>query len=356
MALEFTEQPLIQEGPTSVGSVVSSFREFAAGAGVNVAKLNKEGFFIGAGDFSSAPFRVDYTGHVVATSAEFPSDASKLDALGGAYNSAASGARVRIMSDANTGLLIVDDAGAEVFKALVGGTDVGDVIIGNYAGNKGLKWDKSAATFTVRGTLNADDITAGTLTGRTIKAVGTGVASDVWMDSTAGTVSFYYGGVKKSDIYCDTSGTLLVTAVNDVLLQSTDTFVIDSGSRFDVFADAAIRMNFNYNGGTDSFLIYSNSVNVLQIDSSGHLYTGGNIIASGNVTGVDILSTDDIQCGDTFRSSDGTAGGNYTSLGFITSIRANGGNLEAKYREITVKDGLVTSISAESGWNNMGPY
>lgn len=354
--LEFEEQPLVQEGPTSVGSVLSNFREFSAGAGINVAKLNKEGWFIGGSDFASAPFSVDYTGHVIATSADFPHDSTKLDALGGAYNTAASGARVRIFPDANTGLLIVDDAGAEVFKALIAGADVGDVIIGNYAGNKGLKWDKSAATFTVRGSLNADDITAGTLTGRTIKAVGTGVASDVWLDSSAGTVSFYYGGVKKADIYCDTSGTLLITAVNDVLLQSTDDFVIDSNGSFDLFADSAIRMQYNYNGGTDSFLLYSNSVNMLQLDANGDLYIGRHIVASGNVTGVDILSTDDIQCGDTFRSSDGSAGGNYTSIGFVTSIRANGGNLEAKYREITVKDGLVTNIAAESGWNNMGPY
>jgi len=60
------------------------------------------------------------------------------------YQSAGSGARVLIFPDANTGIQIIDDAAADVFKVLVGGTDVGDVIIGNYAGGQGMKYDKSA--------------------------------------------------------------------------------------------------------------------------------------------------------------------------------------------------------------------
>lgn len=98
----------------------------------------------------------------------------KLDKLGGAYNSASSGARVRIFPDSSTGIQIIDDGGADVFKVLVGGTDVGDVIIGNYAGGQGIKYDKSAGTTTFAGSLSAASgtlgtITAGTLTGTTIQ-------------------------------------------------------------------------------------------------------------------------------------------------------------------------------------------
>jgi hypothetical protein len=78
-------------------------------------------------------------------------DNNKLNAVGGAYDSAASGARVRIFPDANTGIQVIDDGAADVFKVIVGGTDVGDVIIGNYAGGQGIKYDKSAATTTFQG-------------------------------------------------------------------------------------------------------------------------------------------------------------------------------------------------------------
>ncbi|MFA6171959.1 MAG: DNRLRE domain-containing protein [Patescibacteria group bacterium] len=78
---------------------------------------------------------------------------SKLDKTGGAYQSAASGSRVLIFPDLNTGIQIIDDSGNDVFKVLVGGTDVGDIVMGNFASDKGLKWDKSAGTFTVKGSL-----------------------------------------------------------------------------------------------------------------------------------------------------------------------------------------------------------
>ena len=76
----------------------------------------------------------------------------KVAALAGSYASAASGARVLIFPDANTGLQVIDDAANDVFKCLVGGTDVGDVIIGNYSGGQGIFYDKSASTTTALGT------------------------------------------------------------------------------------------------------------------------------------------------------------------------------------------------------------
>jgi len=82
---------------------------------------------------------IDLSGYLIAT--------------GGAYKTAASGARVEIFPDANTGIVVYDNDAAEVFKVMVGdglGT-IGDVTIGDYASNKGLQWDKSAATFTVKG-------------------------------------------------------------------------------------------------------------------------------------------------------------------------------------------------------------
>jgi hypothetical protein len=192
------------------------------------------------------------------------------------------------------------------------------------------------------------NFSGGTFTG-TVKAIGTTASSDVWVDGSTGSLRFFYNNTEIGYLYANTSAQVLLHSGNDMFLSADDTISIDSGSSFDVFADSIIRMHYNYNGGVDSFYIYSNGSQMLQLDNSGNLFVSGQIGGSS-------LSGGDIQCGDQFRSSDGTAGGNYTSYGFITSIRANGGNLEAKYREITVKDGLVTNIAAESSWQNMGAY
>ena len=80
---------------------------------------------------------------------------TRLLATGGSYASAASGARVLIFPDANTGIQITDGTN-DVFKVLVGGADVGDVTIGNYSGGQGILYDKSV------GTINYKNIKIGT--------------------------------------------------------------------------------------------------------------------------------------------------------------------------------------------------
>lgn len=62
---------------------------------------------------------------------------------------ATTGARLELMPDANNGLVIIDDDGNDVIRAIIGGADIGDLIIGNYTGNQGVKYDKSANTFDV---------------------------------------------------------------------------------------------------------------------------------------------------------------------------------------------------------------
>lgn len=81
-------------------------------------------------------------------------DSSKLDvtgmatflpADGGSYKTASGNPNLKIFPSANIGLQAVDDAGSNVFKIEVGGTNVGDVTIGNYTGGQGILFDKSAA-------------------------------------------------------------------------------------------------------------------------------------------------------------------------------------------------------------------
>jgi len=115
------------------GSVISSFE-----LGVSGVQLQGE--------------CININGSTTFSSGYDPTD--KVAEIGGSYDSAASGARVRIFPDANTGIQVIDNAAADVFKVLVGGADVGDVIIGASAGQH-VKWDKSAASLLINGLLAA---------------------------------------------------------------------------------------------------------------------------------------------------------------------------------------------------------
>ena len=157
---------LIDGGDIYTGSVTLAKLSF-----VPLTSIGTVSQIVATINASPEGIKIDADNIKIAGTTEFSSGydpTTKVAGTGGTYQSAASGARVLIFPDANTAIRIIDDAAADVFKALVGGVDVGDVIIGNYAGNKGLKWDKSAGTFTVRGTLVANDITTGTLPGAVV--------------------------------------------------------------------------------------------------------------------------------------------------------------------------------------------
>ncbi len=96
---------------------------------------------------------------------------------GGQYTTtAATAAKVMLLPDANTGIVAyASDGTTVVFRVIVGGTDVGDVQLGNYSGNNGALWDNSAGTFNIRGTMNA-----GTGTRVQMDADGDNIA---WYDS-----------------------------------------------------------------------------------------------------------------------------------------------------------------------------
>ncbi len=66
------------------------------------------------------------------------------------------------------------------FADVAGSGYAGDFRLGDYPSGKFMFWDNSAGTLTIRGSLNANDITAGTITGRTLRtaepAAGVGSA------------------------------------------------------------------------------------------------------------------------------------------------------------------------------------
>jgi hypothetical protein len=147
----------IDGGNVTANTITTSqlnFTPFDSGTVIATINASAEGIKIDADNISisgSTTFSSGYdpTGRVLS--------------IGGTYDSAASGARVRIFPDANTGLQIIDNVGSDVFKAIIGGTDVGDVIIGNYAGAQGIKYDKSLDTTTFLGSVIAKNSSISTV-------------------------------------------------------------------------------------------------------------------------------------------------------------------------------------------------
>jgi hypothetical protein len=144
------------------------------------------------------------------------------------------GARVELLPDANTGIAIIDDGGADVFKAIIGGADIGDVIIGNYAGGQGLKYDKSAGKILYKniawsevvddnGSAPADNATVGAIAGTDLideeddVLVGTRIKNDFQAGTdllayadTEGSVATLSYEVKKEILISNNKGVLTI--------------------------------------------------------------------------------------------------------------------------------------------------
>jgi len=137
---------------------------------------------------------------------------------GATIQTATSGARVLLNTDK---LVAYDDAGAEVLKVLISGTDVGDVIIGDFANDKGLKWDKSAGTFTVKGSfmtsasgqrveLDNDEMRFYDSSGNQVVTMGTTLAGRLYIKPYGGTgLYILYAQANANNLveFRDTKGT-----------------------------------------------------------------------------------------------------------------------------------------------------
>lgn len=230
---------------------------------------------------------------------------------------------------------------SKIAAAAVGSAAIASAAIGTAHIANGAILNAHIADATIQNAkiydLSADKINAGTLTGRTVKA-NNGSGADIWLENS-GYLRFRYGGSSKAYIACDTSGNLYANADEDILLYTnTGDFFTKGGSVLMQSRDDFI-IQYNQNGGSDSFTLFNNGNVAMYVDDNKSMYVDN-----------DIQNGGDIRCGGTFKSSDGSNGGNYSSYGFVTSVRLNGGATQAKYREITVKDGLITHISSESNW------
>ena len=234
---------------------------------------------------NTAADATDYTGNTIS---------------GVSVQSAGAGARVLIFPDANTGIQVIDDGGNDVFVALVGGADVGDVIVGDYANDKGMKWDKSAGSFTVLGLMQT-------------AASGKRMV----MDNSDNTMRFYSSIAGNPNVMTFDDG--IVGSIPGILISSVNGGIIrieDSDSGFDFAAINAYSTNIrlHISSAHDEAVIYAQNVETTTSDTkgvicaaiaagkTGALFTGihstvvfkvdhlGNITVAGTVDGRDIAT------------------------------------------------------------------
>lgn len=277
---------------------------------------------------------------------------TKVDELAGSYASAASGARVLIFPDANTGIQVIDNGGADVFKAIVGGTNVGDVILGDFSSNKYVMWDKSTTTLTLGSAAYVDDRLASTLadainsSGNLVTdVINTKIntsAKNILSDFNFGTTD-YAGAVKAGDITWNTT-TGAITGGSGIVVYrggivgakaGVATFSIDASTGDATFAGALSAATGTFVGSVS----IGSGNNIFKADSNG-IYLGNATFASapfrvdmaGNAK-VSSLARDDYHWFTIFESVDGyskTFGGagtiTATSDGALLTTGASNGN------------------------------
>lgn len=215
--------------------------EMHIGSGATSFHVNGYGdHWAGADALASAPFSVTKSG--------------KMTAVGATLKTSAANARVEIFPDSNTGLIAYDDLGSTIFKVVTGGTDVGDVVIGNYAGGQGAKWDKSAGTFTVLGSLAVNSVDVGDAGFLKGGATGYSVGSGFWAGKDGSYHKFFIG---------DSSNYL---KYNGLALEASGSFTFKSGTTgYDNIADGASYVKTTANQRDGGGYAYSG------LDSSGQI-------------------------------------------------------------------------------------
>lgn len=263
-------------GEEAAGTSFSNVAAMQIGSGSKVFRGDQSGIWLGAEKWADAPFRVDMNGNLTATSltitgyiptggaaadvnggvtsisaakinisgaTTFTSGydpTSKVAMVGGNYTStAATASKVQIFPDANTGIVAYASNGTSVvFKVVVGGTDVGDVIIGNYGGGSGAKWDQSAGTLKIKGNIEAGTVEADTLIGdidedRIIDNVLTALQSKLVINSTN------YLSAIVNNVGSITAGT--ITGVTVSSSSGTNRIVLNTGDYVDFYLSGSLK-------------------------------------------------------------------------------------------------------------------
>lgn len=183
-----------------VGKVADDHSRLEIDSSGNLSIINRQGSTDTTTISLSNAGNASFTGAVTATSGTFTGavNASSGNITGAltvkdtiTVGTASNNGAIKLYGNSGTGGKI-HTSGKESFTDGTGGFFLGydgdeqyDLFLGD--NNNHIKWDGSASTMTIRGTLNADDINAGTLTGRTVRTAASG--DRIVMDGGANSIS-----------------------------------------------------------------------------------------------------------------------------------------------------------------------
>jgi fibronectin type III domain protein len=256
------------------GSIVGTAADvsFTVGSASTIFKVDSSGLYLGSGTFSSAPFRVDYAGHVVATD---------IDLQGGTITgtlsvgtSATGKLRMGQNSDAAARITITKDWIRGFGTNAGNDSDTANMWFEvNRTGGMTINANIAGGGLTVTG----GGITGATVTGGTLRTNTTPTTDGISIDDTNGFRAYQAGvlnaQITRLGVATLRKGSIISTAVGDVTFTvgtGTSTFAIDSSGIY---------------AGTTSFatapfsVTYAGRVKATGIDIGGSLGGTGSTIA-----------------------------------------------------------------------------
>jgi hypothetical protein len=259
------------------------------------------GDVINAINVSGEGIRIDASRLSISGSTDFASGYNpydKLESIGGRYDSASSGARVRIFPDDYTGIQVTDGS-SDVFKCMVGGSDVGDVIIGSTSGQH-VMWDKSAGALEISGVLDAGG------------GIKTGTGNDrieIGRYGSTDQIKFFTSGVESGWIKSDSGElTLKMLSGSDYHYITRHGFGIYKNGGYVALLSAGSysELALQETGSSDSILVSTNSL------------SGGPFIA---INGSKVLQAQQSAIG---NPAETVTSNNQAIISILSALRAHG--------------------------------
>jgi len=194
---EFT--PTVNESESPVGGeVLKNLKELTVGAGSTVFKINKEGVFCGADNYTDAPFSLSFQGSLKATTGTF---SGTLSAAAGSLGAITIGSNAwHVDSSGNMWWGSSSTYAGATYKISAAG-------VANLSG-------------IVAASVAAENITAGTITGCTVQSSS---GNDRVELTTGDSLIFYYGGNNVGSIISNSAAGILLRGANIDLSNTAET-------------------------------------------------------------------------------------------------------------------------------------
>lgn len=249
-------------------------------------------------------------------------------------NSLGVGSRVIINDDELTAYNNDSGAGNPVFKVFLSGANVGDVVFGNSSDITNLvKWDDSTGILSIRGTLNADDITAGSIDASAISVINISA-------SNINTGTLDASGITVTNLSASSITTGSLSGINISIGSSNSIFKADSNG---IYLGNATYASAPFRVAMDGSLVATSASITGAIDAN-----------SGTIGALTVDGTLSIGTGGLIQSSDYSAGTTGFKLSPTGGLEVNTGTI--KGNTIDENFGTLFAVSSVKTVDKVAQY